>query len=308
MPLLLYTLRRLLQMIPTLVVVVTAVFLVLRLAPGDPAAQMLGLYATDEAIERLRRELGLDQPLLNQYLSFWIRGLQGELGESFRSGNAVSAEVGAAFLRTLQLALAAIVIAVALGLPLGIWSAVTRSPLADRLLTGLASLALAAPVYWIGLLMMLLFALELRWLPASGTGSWRHLVMPALALALTPMAHIMRLVRTSLLDVLSQPYITVARSKGLSGRALVLRHALSNSLLPVVTQVGLQFGNMLGGAVLTETVFAWPGLGMLVVNAVYARDYPVIQAAVIALALIYMLINLLVDATYSFLDPRVQQA
>jgi peptide/nickel transport system permease protein len=303
-----YTLRRLIQVIPTVVVVVTAIFLFLRLAPGDPAAQMLGLYASDQAIETLRRELGLDRPLWVQYLTFWKDSLSGDLGESFRSGNEVIAEIGVAFLRTLQLASAALVIAIVLGLPLGILAATTRSALVDRLLTAFASLALAAPVYWIGLLMMLLFALKLRWLPASGVGSWEHLVMPAFALALTPMAHITRLIRASLLEALSQPFITVVRAKGVRDRRIVWRHALSNALLPAVTQVGLQFGNMLGGAVLTEAVFAWPGLGLLVVNAVYARDYPVIQAAVIALALIYMLINLLVDITYSLLDPRIQHA
>ena len=172
----------------------------------------------------------------------------------------------------------------------------------------MASLALATPVYWLGLLMMLVFSLRLGVLPSTGSGTWRHLVMPAVAVSIASMAHIMRLTRASMLEALAQPFVTVARSKGVRRVRLVAKHALRNALLPVTTQVGLQFGNLLGGSVLTETVFAWPGLGRLVVNAVYARDFPLIQGAIVALSLIYIVVNLLVDVVYSFLDPRVQLA
>ena len=300
-----YTGRRLLQFIPTLIIVVSGIFLVLRLAPGDPAEQILGLYTSKEAVASLRAELGLDRSVWQQYLHFWGDALRGDLGSSYRTGRPVIDQIAQAFVHTLQLAVSGLFLAVGIGIPLGVWAATTRSELVDRLLTGVASLALSAPVYWTGLLMMLLFALTLGWLPAAGIGSWRNLVMPAVALSLSTMAQIMRLTRTATLEALAQPFITVVKAKGVPELRLVLRHALRNALLPVTTQIGIQFGNMLGGAVLTETVFAWPGLGRLVVNAVYARDYPLIQAAVITLALIYMLINLLVDLSYSLLDPRV---
>ena len=306
MPLTAYVARRLLQMIPTLVVLITAVFFFLRLAPGDPAEQMLGLYATEEAIANLRRELGLDLPLWQQYANFWSAALHGDLGVSYRTEEPVFKAITAAFTYTVQLAVAAMALAVAVGIPLGVWAAVTRFELVDRFLTALASVALSLPVYWIGLLAMLFFSITLGWLPASGAGTWKHLIMPACVLATGPMANVMRLVRSQMLEVLEQPFIAAARAKGVSERRLVFAHALRNALLPVITQIGLQFGNMLGGAVLTETVFAWPGLGRLVTSAVYARDYPVIQACVITLALIYMVTNLAVDVAYAQIDPRVE--
>jgi len=303
-----FLLRRLAQALPTIVIVVSAVFFTIRLAPGDPAAQMLGLHASPAAVAMVREELGLDRPLWQQYGRFWGDLVRGDLGISFRTREPVVRAIGVAFGYTIQLAASALALAALLGVPLGIVAATTRHPWLDRGLTGFSSLALATPVFWLGLLMMLLFALQLGWLPSSGAGTWRHLVMPAAALSLASMAHIMRLTRASLLEAMGQPFVTVARSKGLGERRLVLVHGLRNALLPVVTQVGLQFGNLLGGSILTETVFAWPGLGRLVVTAVYARDYPTIQAAVIALALIYIGVNLVVDLVYSYLDPRIQLA
>lgn len=303
-----FVLRRLLQLLPTVIIVVSAVFFAIRLAPGDPAAQILGLNASAAAVAEVRRELGLDQPLWRQYLRYWGDALRGEMGVSYRTREPVFNAIRSSFGHTVQLAVAALALATVISLPLGVWAATARSPWVDRTLTAFSSLALATPVYWLGLLMMLLFALRLGWLPSSGSGTWQHLVMPAAALSLASMAHIMRLTRASMLEALAQPFVTVARSKGLVRRTLVFKHALRNALLPVVTQVGLQFGSLLGGSVLTETVFAWPGLGRLVVNAVYARDFPLIQGAVIALALIYILVNLLVDLLYAYLDPRIQLA
>lgn len=303
-----FVLRRLLQAVPTVVIVVSALFLAIRFAPGDPAAQILGLNASPAAVEEVRRELGLDQPLWRQYLRFWADALTGDLGVSYRTREPVFAAVATAFGSTLQLATVALILATAVSIPLGVWAATTRYPLVDRALTAFSSLALATPVYWLGLLMMLLFSLRWGVLPSSGAGTWKHLVMPSVALALGSMAQVLRLTRASMLEAMGQPFVTVARSKGLVRNRLVYKHALRNALLPVVTQIGLQFGNLLGGSVLTETVFAWPGLGRLVVSAVYARDYPLIQGAVIALALIYITVNLLVDVVYAYLDPRVQLA
>jgi len=295
-------------MIPVMFMVVSLTFIILRLAPGDPAEQMLGLYSNPEAAASLRTELGLDKPLMEQFALFWGAALRGNLGVSYRTGQPVRKDIGSAFGYTLRLAIPAIIIAIVVGLTLGIAAAATRFELLDRTLTAVSSLALSVPVFWFGLLMMLVFSIRLGWFPASGAGSWKHLVMPALALATIPMAHIMRMVRVQMLDALEQPFVAVAQSKGLSRRIVVLKHALRNALLPVVTQIGLQFGNLLGGAVLTETVFAWPGLGQLIIKAVYARDYPVVQADVIVLAMIYMAINLGVDITYSLIDPRVEHA
>ncbi len=303
-----YVLRRLAQAVPTVVIVVTAVFLAIRLAPGDPAAQILGLNASEEAIARVHAELGLDAPLWHQYLRYWADALRGDMGVSYRTREPVFGSLVTAFGHTVLLAVSALVLATVVSLPLGVWAATTRSPWVDRALTTVASLALATPVYWLGLLMMLAFSLRLGVLPSGGSGTWRHLVMPAVAVSFASMAHIMRLTRASMLEALAQPFVTVARSKGVRRSRLVAKHALRNALLPVTTQVGLQFGNLLGGSVLTETVFAWPGLGRLVVNAVYARDFPLIQGAIVALSLIYIVVNLLVDVVYSFLDPRVQLA
>lgn len=303
-----YILRRLLQAVPTVVIVVTAVFLAIRLAPGDPAAQILGLNASEEAIARVHAELGLDDPVWQQYLRYWSDALRGDMGVSYRTREPVFDALVAAFGHTLLLAVSALALATVVSLTLGVWAATTRSPWVDRALTTVASLALATPVYWLGLLMMLVFSLRLGVLPSTGSGTWRHLVMPAVAVSIASMAHIMRLTRASMLEALAQPFVTVARSKGVRRVRLVAKHALRNALLPVTTQVGLQFGNLLGGSVLTETVFAWPGLGRLVVNAVYARDFPLIQGAIVALSLIYIVVNLLVDVVYSFLDPRVQLA
>src|SRR5690606_11585647 len=250
----------------------------------------------------------LDDPVWQQYLRYWSDALRGDMGVSYRTREPVFDALVAAFGHTLLLAVSALALATVVSLPLGVWAATTRSPWVDRALTTVASLALATPVYWLGLLMMLVFSLRLGVLPSTGSGTWRHLVMPAVAVSIASMAHIMRLTRASMLEALAQPFVTVARSKGVRRVRLVAKHALRNALRPVVAQVGRQFGSLLGGSVLTETVFAWPGLGRLVVNAVYARDFPLIQGAIVALSLIYIVVNLLVDVVYSFLDPRVQLA
>jgi ABC-type dipeptide/oligopeptide/nickel transport system permease component len=299
--------KRLLAAIPVLWGVATLVFLAIHLIPGDPAEVILAQSGgSSESLAQLRAQLGLDAPLYVQYARFLSNTLHGDLGHSLFTNRPVVQTIGEQFPHTVQLALAAMVIAVLVGGVLGSVAALRRGSWVDHLCMALAVVGVSTPVYWSALLLILLFTTALHWLPATGQGSLRHLIMPALVLGLASSGTIARLVRSSLLEVLSQEYVVVARSKGLSERTVVLRHALRNALIPTVTVIGLQFGFLLGGTVVTETVFSRQGMGRLIVDAILWKDFPVIQGVVLLSAALYTLVNLAVDISYAFLDPRIR--
>ncbi len=310
-----YALRRLLLAVPVLFGVSVLVFAVLHLAPGDPAAIMLGAQATKEDVVRLHRDLGLDQPLVVQYVRWMGHVLQGDLGRSIPLGRAVLPEVLLRFKATLVLTAGALLIAILLGLAAGIVSAVKQYTWLDRISMGVAVTGVSLPVFWTGIMLILLFALQLRWFPSSGMSSpygsgvadvlW-HLVLPAVTLGTASAAALARLTRSSVLEIIRQDYVRSARAKGLAERAVIARHVLKNAINPIITVLGLQVGFLLGGAILTETVFSWPGLGSMMVRAIQARDYPLVQGGVLLIATSFVLVNLVVDLLYAVFDPRIR--
>jgi len=311
-----YLLRRLLLLVPVLAGVSVVVFLVLHLAPGDPAEIMLGPQATQEDVARLRADLGLDRPLPLQYAQWMAHVLQGDLGRSIRMRQPVLGEVLLRFRATLLLTATALAISTLGGIALGVLSAARPRSLIDRLSTLGAIFGASMPSFWLALVLMVCFSLWLGWLPASGMYGAHagggaldllsHLVLPAITLAAASMTIIARLTRSTMLDVLRQDFVRTARAKGLVERAVVLRHALRNALIPTVTVVGVQAGYLLGGAVLTETVFSWPGVGTLMIQGILARDFPLVQGCVLVIALVFVLFNLAVDLLYAVLDPRIR--
>jgi ABC-type dipeptide/oligopeptide/nickel transport system permease component len=308
-----YIVRRLLLAIPTLIGVSFLVFLSLRLVPGDPAIALAGELATPEVVAEIRERLGLDEPLLVQYGIYVGRMLQGDMGASIRSSLPVTEEIAIRLPRTLLLALVSLVLAGAIGIPLGIASATRPNSLFDTGSMIVALLGISMPIFWLGLMLMILFAVLIpQWLnlggpvlPPTGSGTWQHMVMPVTALAANSMALQARMTRACMLEVLGQDYIRTARAKGQHDRTVIYFHGLRNALLPIVTIIGLQFGTLLGGAVITETVFSWPGIGRLLVDAIGYRDYPIIQGTVLVIAVGFVLTNLLVDILYAYLDPRI---
>jgi peptide/nickel transport system permease protein len=301
-----YLARRLLTGALTLLGVATIVFGLIHLLPGDPAETMLARSgAPPEAVVALRAEIGLDRPLIVQYLR-WLGSLaQGNLGRSLFYNRPVARLIGEQFPSTLELALAAFAVAIGLGIPLGVVAALRRDSWVDRLAMTTAVAGVAVPVFWSGLLLIWLFSVRLGWLPPTGAGSWRALVMPALVLGFATAGPLARLTRATLLDVLGQPYITVARAKGLSERAVLLRHVTRNALIPLLTIAGVQLGFLLAGTVVIETLFGRPGLGRLLVDAILWRDLPVIQGVALVIAGIYVLVNLFVDLSAGWIDPQV---
>ena len=308
--------RRLLHLAPVLLGVSVIVFMVLHLAPGDPAEVMLGANANKEDLDRLRTQLGLDQPLHVQYFTWISHVARGDLGRSLWMKRPVLGEVLERFKATILLTGSALLLSTLGGLALGIASATRANSLLDRL-SGVASLFGASmPVFWLGIVLMVIFSLWLGWLPASGMYApygggglgdlLAHLVLPAVTLAAASVTIIARLTRATMLETLGQDYVRTARAKGLGERTVVWRHALKNALIPIVTVVGVQAGYLLGGAVLTETVFAWPGVGTLVVQGILARDMPLVQGGVLVIALSFVLVNLAVDTLYAWLDPRIK--
>jgi len=310
-----YALRRLLLAVPVLFGVSVLVFAVLHLAPGDPAAIMLGAQATKEDVERLHRDLGLDQPLVIQYFRWIGQVARGDLGRSIPLGRAVLPEVLLRFKATLVLTTGALSIAVLLGLVAGIVSAVKQYSWLDRLSMGVAVTGVSLPVFWTGIMLIIVFALQLRWFPASGMSSpygsgvgdvlW-HLVLPAVTLGTASAAALARLTRSSVLEIIRQDYVRSARAKGLAERAVIARHVLKNAINPIITVLGVQVGFLLGGAILTETVFSWPGLGSMMVRAIQARDYPLVQGGVLLIATTFVVVNLAVDLLYAIFDPRIR--
>jgi peptide/nickel transport system permease protein/oligopeptide transport system permease protein len=274
--------------------------------PGDPAQIMAGEYATKENVELIRKQLGLDRPLHVQYIDFIARLLKGDLGRSIRTTAPVLEELKGRYVNTLILTFVSMAIAFAGGILAGIISAIKWNTWIDNLVMIGAMLDVSMPVFWLGLLLILCFSVRLGWLPSVGKGSLAHLVLPSVTLATLPTAIIARISRASMLDVIQQNYVVTARAKGLPEPRVVLKHALRNALIPIITIGGLQLGILLGGAVITETIFAWPGMGRLLVNSVIARDYPVVQGAVLLLAVTVIFVNLLVDLTYAFTNPRIR--
>jgi ABC-type dipeptide/oligopeptide/nickel transport system permease component len=301
-----YLVRRLLLTIPVLLGVATLVFALIHLVPGDPAQSMLGDGASPEEVEKLRHALGLDKPLLEQYGRFMSGLARGDLGSSFRYGTPVTREIRDRLFRTFQLAVAAMLVAVAIAIPLGILAAVFRGTAIDHAAMTLALAGISMPNFWLGPLLAILFAVYLGWLPVSGTGGPAHLVLPAMTLGAALAAILARMTRASVLEELRELYVLAARARGASRTRAVVRHAFRNSLIPVVTIIGLQFGAVLTGTIITETIFAWPGVGRLLIQAINFRDYPLVQGCILFISFTYVMMNLLTDITYGLLDPRIR--
>ena len=300
-----YVTRRLVAAVPTLLGVSVVVFMMVRLLPGDPARIVAGLLATESDVEHIRHQLGLDQPAPVQYAAFLGRLLHFDLGTSVRSGQPVTSEVLARLPWTVELAVTSIAVAAAVGIGGGMLAALYHNQKLDALISAVMLFGISMPVYWFGLMLIVVFAITLKWLPAAGSqdpGAW---ILPTLTLAAFSVALIARMTRSAMLDVMRTNYVRTARAKGLVERAIVYGHALRNALLPIVTVVGHQFGTLLGGAVLTETVFGWPGMGQLLVDALFARDYPVVQGIVLTFSALFILVNLAVDVLYGVIDPRI---
>ena len=301
-----YILHRVFMLVPVLFGVTLVAFFLLHLVPGDPAEILAGQEATKEDVDRIRVEYGLDKPLAVQYVRFVVSAAQGDLGISIQSRHPVRELLFQRLAFTLQLSLASILVASAIGLLAGIISSTRQYSIFDTASMLGALFGISMPIFWLGLLLILVFAVKLHWLPSGGTGGLRYLILPAIALGSASAAVIARMTRASMLEVTRQDYIRTARAAGYRESVVIFRHALKNAMIPVVTVFGLEFGYMLGGAVLTETVFALPGIGRLLVEGIFARDYPVVQGAMIAVATTFVLVNLLTDVAYAFFDPRIR--
>ncbi|MGH7547332.1 MAG: ABC transporter permease [Gemmatimonadales bacterium] len=297
--------RRLVLTVPTLFGVLVVAFLLLNVAPGDPVMAMVGERADSATIARLRAELRLDDPLPIQFGHYLWGVVRGDLGRSYITQRPIAQDLAARFPKTVQLALAAMVLAAACGITLGVLSAIRPGGTFDRLAMLLSYLGVSFPVYWVGLLLILLFAVALRWLPPSGSGGLAYLVLPALTLGMRSIAFLARMTRSAMLEVLSSDFIRTARAKGLSESAVVLRHGFRNALVPVITVLGLDTGNYLTGSILTETIYGWPGLGRYVLTAIEKRDLPAIQGSILFMSVVFVVVNLLTDLLYAKADPRI---
>lgn len=303
-----HILRKLLYSVPVVWGVVTAVFILMAVVPGDPARLMLGQRGDPETLARIRQDLGLDLPLTQQYTKFIGELLRGDLGMSYRNNERVSSAIKTRFVATMRLTMWAMLLAVTIGLIAGIISAAKQHSFFDYTAMFIAVSGVSAPVFWVGLILLLVFAYGLGWVPGigEGDGSWRYLVLPAIALGIRPAALIARLTRSCMLEVLNQDYIRTARAKGVKESMVVMKHALKNAMIPVITVIGTQVSDLLSGAVLTESIFAWPGVGRLAVEALVNRDFPMIRGTVIVMALTFLVANLIVDISYGLFDPRVR--
>ena len=309
-----YLARRLLLLVPTLLLASVLIFAIIALAPGDPARMMLGAQATPEEVAVERERLGLDRPIPVRYAIWLTDVVRLNLGVSQSNRRPVASLIADALPNTMRLALISLAVAMLIGFPLGILAAINSNRRIDAIVTGINSLGLAMPAFWVGLLLILFFSVYLRWLPASGIGEpnrplyerLHYLLMPVATIALSNLSVFSRYVRSAMIDVLSADYVRTARAKGLGERLVIGRHALRNAMIPVVTIVGIQFGRLLGGAVVTESVFAYPGIGRLVINSIQNRDYPVVQATLMLVVLIFLVTNIIIDASYAYLDPRVK--
>jgi peptide/nickel transport system permease protein len=304
----LYILKRILLFIPTLLGITLITFVLMQSLPGDPVQNMVGERATPETIARIRQELGIDKRLPIQYVLYLKRISRGELGRSLFTNRKIADDLLQKFPNTLRLAVAAMLFASVFGIGMGVFSAVKSGTVWDRLITLISVGGISIPVFWLGLALMLVFSFHLRWLPPSGMGdgSVAYLILPAVTLGTFSLSYITRVTRSSMLETLSQPYIAAARAKGLTETAVLLKHALRNSLIPVITLIGLDLGSYLNGAVLTETIFGWDGLGRYALDGIIKRDYPIIMGVVLFGAVVFVTMNVLVDISYNFLDPRVR--
>jgi ABC-type dipeptide/oligopeptide/nickel transport system permease component len=300
-----FIVRRLLLSIPTLIGVMVVVFLLLYVAPGDPVQDMVGERADAETIARLRKELHLDEPVAKQFVLYAGGVLKGDLGNSYITQRPIIRDIRERFPKTLLLAGSAMLLASILGITIGVLSARNPGGWFDRLGLGLAYLGISFPVYWVGLILILVFAVTLKWLPPSGYGGIKYLILPALALGSRSIAFLARVTRSSMLEVLGGDFVRTARAKGLRERMVIGRHALRNALIPIITVLGLDFGYYLTGSILTETIFSWPGIGRYVVNAISRRDLPAINGSVLFLSVVFVLVNLITDIAYAKADPRV---
>ncbi len=302
-----YTATRLLYMLPVIWLVVSIVFLLIHLVPGDPIQQMLGEGATSADLQAARHAYGLDVPIGQQYVNYWRGVLHGSLGQSLRYNRSVAAVIAERYPFTLQLTLAGLAVALALSIPAGVRSARRRNRWDDRVISFVSLLGLSFPNFALGPVLILFFAIKLGALPVSGSGTLAHLVLPAITLGGALAAILTRMVRTSMLEELGQDYIRTARAKGLPERTVVYRHALRNAMIPVLTVVGLQFGALLAGAIVTETIFSWPGIGRLTIQAISNRDYYLVEGCILAIGLTYVGVNFLTDLLYSVANPRIRQ-
>jgi ABC-type dipeptide/oligopeptide/nickel transport system permease component len=301
-----YVVHRVLLAVPVLLGVATLVFSLIHLVPGDPATAMLGDGASPKDIAELRTSLGLDRPLAEQYVSFLRHAVTGDLGVSFRTGQPVTTMIAERVPATAELAIAAMLVAVAMAIPLGVVAAVWRGTAVDYSAMTFALAGVSIPNFWLGPLLAIVFAVELGWLPVSGRGTLAHLVLPAFSLGLALAAILARMTRASLLDELGELYVRAARARGVSRAAAITAHALRNSMVPLLTIVALQFGAVLTGAVITETIFAWPGIGRLLIQSIGFRDYPMVQGCILLIATTYVTVNLVTDVLYGVLDPRIR--
>lgn len=302
-----YIIKRVLLMIPVLLGVILVVFTMNHISPGDPARMLAGETATEEAVEALREKMGLNEPYITQFFSY-LKGIvkKFDLGTSYQTKRPVIEELMDRFPTTAKLALLSIMISAMVGIALGIISAIRQNTVLDQLSRGFALIGVSMPAFWAGMMLILLFAVKLKWLPVSGIDGWKNWIMPAFTSSMVGMATITRMTRSSMLEVICQDYIVTARAKGLSEKVVVIKHALKNALIPIITVLGIQLGTMLGGAVLTESVFSIPGLGKYMVDSIKFRDYPVVQGGVLLLAVVFSLVNLLVDIIYAYVDPRIK--
>ena len=301
-----FIVRRLLLTLPVVWIVVTLVFALVHMVPGDPVAQMLGEGASVSEVERLRHDLGLDRPFLEQYRTYISDVIRGDLGHSFRNQESVASSILARYPATIELAVAATIFSVMLAVPFGIISAIRRGRAADRAVSFVSLLGISLPNFALGPMLILLFSIGFGLLPVSGRDGLAHLILPAVTLGGALAAITTRMVRGSMLEEIRQDYIRTARAKGLNERIILLRHALRNGLIPVITVLGLQAGTLLAGAIITETIFSWPGLGRLTIQAIFARDYPLVQGCILTITLSYIFINLVTDLFYSVVDPRIR--
>ena len=304
-----YIIRRLFMVIPILLGAATIVFALMFIVPGDPARLLMGQHGDEQTLKTIRHELGLDKPVYVQYALFIGRLVRGDLGVSYRQKRPVAEIIRERFPATMKLAVASMLIAVIVGISAGVLAATFRNTVLDWLVMIISLSGISMPVFWLGMMLILVFASGLGWLPVGGygqSGDLRHMALPALSLAAVSVGYIARMMRSSMLEVIGKDYIRTARAKGLSNRVVILRHALRNAFIPVITIIGINFAALLGGAVATETVFAWPGLGRATVDAIRVRDLPVVEGCVMFLAFIFVIANLLVDLSYAWLDPRIR--
>lgn len=304
-----YITKRLLFLIPVLLGVSLIVFTLLYITPGDPARMILGEQAEQQQVEQLREEMGLNDSFFVQY-GRYVKNivLHGDLGTSYATKSPVIEEIIAVFSNTLKLALTSVALAIVIGIIFGVISAVKQYSIFDSAISVIAILGISMPMFWLGLLMILLFSVKLGWLPSSGYDSWKHMIMPAICLGAQSIAVITRMTRSSMLEIIRQDYIRTVRAKGQKEIFVIIKHAFRNALIPIITTVGLQFGHLLGGAMLTETVFSIPGLGRLMVESIKTRDFPMVQGSVLFIAVAFTLVNLIVDLLYAYVDPRISKS